>query len=86
MPFPASRSNPSIVSLRQVTPHARMIVRALSTSPPSRWTWRVLASIRAIDPGDEDLGAEPPRLLQRSARELVTGDAGREAEVVLDPG
>ena len=37
-------------------------------------------------PRDEDLGAEPPRLLQRAARELVARDAGREAEVVLDPG
>ena len=35
--------------------------------------------------GHQDLGAEPPRLLQRSARQLVAGDAGREAEVVLDP-
>ena len=34
---------------------------------------------------DEDLGAEPPRLLERAARELVAGDARREAEVVLDP-
>ena len=37
-------------------------------------------------PGDEDLGAVPPRLLQRPARELLARDAGREAEVVLDPG
>ena len=45
---------------------------------------------RGVDPrdrpGDEDLGAEPPRLLQRAARQLVAGDARREAEVVLDPG
>src|SRR5262249_27255605 len=34
---------------------------------------------------DEDLGAEPARLLQRAARELVAGDTRREAEVVLDP-
>ena len=44
---------------------------------------------RGVDPRDrardEDLGAEPPRLLQRAARELVARDAGREAEVVLDP-
>ena len=62
-----------------------MIVRARRTSPPSRWTWRVVG----VDPRDrardEDLGAEPPRLLQRAARELVAGHAGREAEVVLDP-
>ena len=35
--------------------------------------------------GDEDLGAEPPRLLERSARQLRAGDARREAKVVLDP-
>ena len=44
---------------------------------------------RGVDPrdrpGDEDLGAEPARLLQRAARELVARDARREAEVVLDP-
>ena len=44
---------------------------------------------RGVDPrdrpGDEDLGAEPPRLLQRTARQLVAGHARREAEVVLDP-
>ena len=44
---------------------------------------------RGVDPRDrprdEDLGAEPPRLLQRAARQLVARDARREAEVVLDP-
>ena len=44
---------------------------------------------RRIDPldraGDEDLRAEPARLLQRAAGELVPRDAGGEAEVVLDP-
>ena len=35
-------------------------------------------------PGHEDLGAEPPRLLQGSARQLGAGHAGGEAEVVLD--
>ena len=43
-----------------------------------------------VDPGDragdQDLGAEPPRLLQRTTGELVARDARREAEVVLDPG
>ena len=42
-----------------------------------------------VDSGDrsrhEDLGAEPPRLLQRTTRQLVARHAGREAEVVLDP-
>ena len=44
---------------------------------------------RGVDPcdrpGHEDLGAEPARLLQRAARQLVTRHARREAEVVLDP-
>ena len=44
---------------------------------------------RGVDPrdrpGDEDLGAEPARLLQRAARQLVARHARREAEVVLDP-
>ena len=61
-----------------------MIVRAVRTSPSSRWS---LVRSR-IDPrdvaGHEDLGAEPPRLLQRAARELVAREALREAEVVLD--
>ena len=45
---------------------------------------------RGVDPGDragdEDLGPQSPRLVQRLAREVVAGDAGREAEVVLDAG
>ena len=81
---PAGRS-PRSSSRRQDTPQARMIVRARRTSPPSRCTWRVAGSIRVIDAGDEDLGAEPARLLQRAARELVARDARREAQVVLDP-
>ena len=36
--------------------------------------------------GHEDLCAEALRLLERAGRELVAGDAVREAEVVLDPG
>ena len=47
------------------------------------------AARRRVDPlerpGDEDLGAEALRLLQRPPRQLVAGDAGREPEVVLDP-
>ena len=62
-----------------------MIVRARRTSPPSRWT----CAGRGVDAddraGDEDLGAEPPRLLQRAAGELVARHPGGEAEVVLDP-
>ena len=42
-----------------------------------------------VDSGDrsrhEDLGPEPPRLLQRSTRQLVARHTGREAQVVLDP-
>ncbi len=76
---------PRSAGCRHETPQARMIVRACRTSPPSRCTWRVAASIRVIDAGDEDLGAEPARLLQRAARELVARHARREAEVVLDP-
>ena len=37
-------------------------------------------------PRDEDLGAEPARLLERAARQLVARHARGEAEVVLDPG
>jgi hypothetical protein len=44
---------------------------------------RVDAGDRA---GDEDLGAEAARLLQGAAGQLVAGDAGGKAEVVLDPG
>ena len=44
---------------------------------------------RGVDPGDrpgdEDLRPEPAGLLQRPARQLVAGHAGREPEVVLDP-
>ena len=43
-----------------------------------------------VDPLDrarhEDLCAEPPRLLERAARQLIARDAGREPEVVLDAG
>ena len=84
--MPTSRSKPSTRAAATTTPHARMIVRARRTSPPSRCTCRVVG----VDPRDlardEDLGTEPPRLLQRPAGKLVAGDARREAEVVLDPG
>jgi len=44
---------------------------------------------RGVDPSDrprdEDLGAEALRLMERALGELVAGDAGREAEIVLDP-
>src|SRR4029079_3494414 len=35
---------------------------------------------------NEDLCPQPPRLVQRLAREVVARDAGREAQVVLDTG
>ncbi len=45
---------------------------------------------RGVDPRDrardDDLGAEPARLLECSARQLVARHARGEAEVVLDPG
>jgi hypothetical protein len=45
-------------------------------------------AVRRVDardrPRHDDLGTEPARLLQRTARELVSGDARRESEVVLD--
>src|SRR3954452_13929761 len=37
-------------------------------------------------PRDEDLRPESSGLLERPARELVTGNPGGEAEIVLDPG
>ena len=68
---------------RHETPQARMIVRERSTSPPSRWTWRV-----GVDPRDrardQDLGAEAARLPKRAGRQLFAGHARGEAEVVLD--
>ena len=85
MPFPASRSNPSIDSCRHATPQARMIVRAAQDVAAVE----VHLPRRGVDPrdrpGHEDLGAEPPRLLQRAARQLVARHARREAQVVLDP-
>ncbi len=44
---------------------------------------------RGIDardrPRHDDLRAEPPRLPQRTARQLVAGDTSWKAEIVLDP-
>src|SRR5262249_19597217 len=43
-----------------------------------------------VDPHDrprnEDLRPEPPRLPERSTRELIARDTGRKAKVVLDAG
>ena len=46
--FPGEPFDPSADKRRHATPHARMIVRARRTSPPSRCTSRVSASIRVI--------------------------------------
>ncbi len=84
--MPARRSKPSIGRCRQVDsageddrPRAQDVTGV-----------EVQLAIRGVDPGDrpgdEDLGAQPPRLPQRAARQLVAGDARGEAEVVLDPG
>ena len=46
-----------------------------------------VGGVDAFDPtGHDDLSAQPLRLLQRPARELVSGDAEGESRVVLDPG
>ena len=85
-PFPASRSSPSAESCLHETPHARTIVCACKTSPAVE---EQLAGA-GVDPldraRDEDLCPEPPRLLERAARELIARDAGREPEIVLDAG
>ena len=85
MPLPASRSKPSIA---QPPPRdaAGEDDRARAQDVAAV---EVHVTRRGVDPRDrprdEDLGAEPPRLLQRAARQLVAGHARREAEVVLDP-
>ena len=46
----------------------------------------VARGVNASDrPRDDDLGAEPPCLFERTARQLVARHPAREAEVVLDP-
>ena len=61
-----------------------MMVRARTTSSPSRNTSRV-AGIDARDRArDQDLRPEPPGLLERAARKLVARDAAGKAEIVLD--
>ena len=73
--LPKRRSQPSIGSFRHETPHARMIVRAPSTSPPSRCTCR-RDRVEPVDrPGDEDLRAESLRLPQRPISQLLARDA-----------
>ena len=83
-PLPASRSKPSIDSCRHATPQARMIVRARRTSPPSRCTSRVAASMRVVFRVTRISAPRRRACLQRAVRELVAGHAVREAEVVLD--
>ena len=85
MPFPASRSKPSIARL----PPRDAAGEDDRPRPQDVAAVEVHLARRGVDPRDrprhEDLGAEPPRLLQRAARQLVARDARREAEVVLDP-
>ncbi len=86
MPLPASRSNPSIDRL----PPRDAAGEDDRPRPQDVAAVEVHLTRRGVDPrdrpGHEDLGAEPPRLLQRTARQLVARDTRREAEVVLDPG
>ena len=46
---------------------------------------RVAGSMPATERVTRISAPEPPRLLERAARELVARDAAREAEIVLDP-
>ena len=85
-PLPNSRSQPSMSRRRQVTPDGEDD----RPRPQDVAAVEVHLLRRRVDPldrpGHEDLGAEPPGLLQRAARELVARHARREAEVVLDAG
>src|SRR4051794_39787781 len=85
MPLPASRSKPYLElpprdAAREDDCPRLEDVAAVEVHVP----------VRRVDPADrardEDLGAEPQRLLERAGREVRTGHALREAEVVLDPG
>ena len=60
---------------------------ALSTPPPLSSTNRAAPSTRSADRllDGEQLGAEPPRLVGRAARQVRAAQPGREAQVVLDP-
>ena len=75
MPFPASRSNPSIDRL----PPRDAAGEDDRPRPQDVAAVEVHLAGRGVDPrdrpGDEDLRAEPPRLLQRTARQLVAGHA-----------
>ena len=74
---------------RHATPVASTIVLTSMRSPPSSTTARAIRSSIVRDrrrlPRDENLDAEALRLLQRAGAQFVAGNAGREAEVVLDP-
>ena len=84
MPLPASRSKPSRSSCRQATPGEDDRPRPQDVAAVE--VQLAVDRVDALDRArDEDLGAEPARLLERAARELVARHARREAEVVLDP-
>ena len=67
---------------------ARMTACALSdarSESATTWAARPRAKRRRLV-GEQELGAELPRLLVGTEGELVAGDAGGEAEVVVDHG
>src|SRR5947207_2681992 len=90
------RTNSALVSRRDVVPALRSMTSiASSCSSPCTATTSDRVSIQgdgqvcrvdAFDPaGHDDLSAQPLRLLQSPARELVPRDAEWEPRVVLDP-
>ena len=62
-----------------------MMVRARTTSPPSRKTSRVAGSMRATERVTRISAPSRLRLLERAAGKLVARDAAGKAEIVLDP-
>ena len=85
MPLPASRSKPASCQLPPgdaAGQHDRARAQDVAAV-------EVDLAGRGVDPLDrprhQDLRAEPARLRQRAAGELVARHAGREPEVVLDP-
>ena len=89
MPLPASRLKPASCSCRQATPQASTIVRARRTSPPSRWTSRVAASIRSIDrvPGSPRRAGAPATARGSRARRPTrrTGTRGSSRSATRCP-
>ena len=81
----AAGRSPSMARRRQVTPVARMMVarahRVAAVEDAPRASPDRCATTAARH---QDLRAQPARLLQRAAGELVARDAAGKAEVVLD--